>query len=200
MFGAVHMMHEKEVRLINEVTGDNKPGYCNKCGKSLHSDSLAKANREITEIREKLQKIIHHIPLSTIQSPLNRDYEVIGMVTGQATAGTGVISEFTSAFTDLFGAQSGRYNQKIKYSEQLCAAQIRQQTLDSGGNAIVGVDIDYSEVGGDKGMLMVCMAGTAVKINNTDILKEKAEVIEDLVKANTRHRHLSFLVRHTIVS
>jgi hypothetical protein len=41
-----------------------------------------------------------------------------------------------------------------------------------GGNAIIAVDIDYSEMGGEKGMIMVCMSGTVVKLNNLDVLDQ----------------------------
>jgi uncharacterized protein YbjQ (UPF0145 family) len=97
------------------------------------------------------------------------------MVTGQSVTGTGVISEFTSSWTDFFGAQSNRYNAKLKAGEQLCFAQLRKQAADMGGNAVIATDIDYSEVGGDKGMLMVCMAGTAVRLKNLDVLSENRQ-------------------------
>ena len=77
---------------------------------------------------------------------------------------SGVVSEFTSSFTDLFGVQSGRFNKKLKAGEDICFAQLRKQALDLGGNAVIATDIDYSEVGGGKGMLMVCMGGTAIKL------------------------------------
>lgn len=113
------------------------------------------------------------------------------MVTGQSTTGTGVISEFTSSFTDFFGAQSGRYNQKLKAGENMCFNQLRLQTLDLSGNAVIATDIDYSEIGGGKGMLMVCMAGTAIQLTNVDILEiETAEIIEKLSYANRRIKEL----------
>ena len=109
------------------------------------------------------------------------------MVTGQSTTGTGVVSEFTSSFTDLFGAQSGRYNKKLKAGEEMCFAQLRKQAIDIGGNAVIATDIDYSEVGGDKGMLMVCMAGTAIKLRNLSVLgKERELKIGELNKFNDR--------------
>jgi hypothetical protein len=61
-----------------------------------------------------------------------------------------------------------------------------------GGNAVVATDIDYSEVGGDKGMLMVCMSGTVVKLNNISILHEtKVKALEELTELNERERYLS---------
>ncbi|MCL4111631.1 UNVERIFIED_CONTAM: hypothetical protein GTU68_002047 [Idotea baltica] len=95
------------------------------------------------------------------------------MVTGQSTTGTGVFSDFYSSITDLFGMQSNSYNKKLKGGEDLCYAQVRLQALKLGGNAVIATDLDYSEVGVEKGMLMVCMAGTAIKLRNTNVLGEK---------------------------
>ena len=109
------------------------------------------------------------------------------MVTGQSTTGTGVIAELTSSFSDLFGVQSGRFNKKLKGGEDICFAQLRKQTLDLDGNAVIATDIDYSEVGGDKGMFMVCMGGTAIKLKNTNILgQERANKIIELIQLNER--------------
>lgn len=91
-------------------------------------------------------------------------------MTAQSTTGTGLWSDVTSAFTDLFGAQSKVYNSKIRDGENLCLAAVRMQALKLGGNAVVAADIDYAEVGGQRAMLMVCMTGTAVHLSNTDVV------------------------------
>jgi len=187
----VELYDDNRVKLINEYNSNKSSAYCTKCGKDLYQQSVAKYQQEVESINNKLQNLIFAVPLVTIHSPMNWEYEVIGLVTGQSATGTGVISEFTSSFTDLFGAQSGRFNQKLKYGEQLSAGQIRKQTIDLGGNAILGVDIDYAEVGGDKGMLMVGMSGTAVKLRNVDVLGEKkVDALKQLAEANTRAAYL----------
>mgnify|MGYP001331239116 CR=1 FL=1 len=65
------------------------------------------------------------------------------------------------------------------------------KTLGLGGNAVIATDIDYSEVGGTKGMLMVCMAGTAVSLINTEILgPDKSNELKDIDKLVSRLRNL----------
>ena len=56
-----------------------------------------------------------------------------------------------------------------------------------GGNAVIATDIDFSEVGsGNTNMLMVCMAGTAVKIRDfSRIDPTRAEKFEQLKKLNS---------------
>ena len=62
----------------------------------------------------------------------------------------------------------------------MCFSQLRAKAINLGGNAIIGTDIDYGDVGEGKGMLMVCAAGTAIKIINTDILGDDSKIIDQM--------------------
>jgi uncharacterized protein YbjQ (UPF0145 family) len=150
--------------------------------KSIPTKLLRKKN-----LTNQMQKLITIMPVISIHTPLNWDYQVIGMVNGQSSTGTGVITEFTSSFTDFFGAQSGRHNEKLKAGEGMCFVQLRKQAMDLGANVLIATDIDYSEIDAGKGMLMVCMAGTAVKLNNVDVIGNgKSELFDKLQEANDR--------------
>ena len=192
LMSSTKLLDNDKTRIINEYHDQKSNGYCNKCGKELYDKYKSRLLDEKVKITNRLEKLISAIPVISTHSPLNWDYNILQMVTGQSTTGTGVISEFTSSFTDLFGAQSGRHNKKLKYGEDMCFAQLRKQALDIGGNAVIATDIDYSELGAGKGMIMVCMAGTAVKLTNSDVLgQQKAKQIDELVSINDRLRHLS---------
>lgn len=185
------LLNSHKIQVINEYHDQKSDGYCNKCGNELYDKYKSTLHYEKENITSRLQKLISAIPVISTHSPLNWDYTILEMVTGQSTTGTGVISEFTSSFTDLFGVQSGQHNRKLKSGEDMCFAQLRKQVLDAGGNAVIATDIDYSELGAGKGMIMVCMAGTAVKLKNTDILGElKEKQIETVFNINNRLRHL----------
>jgi uncharacterized protein YbjQ (UPF0145 family) len=192
LLSSTSLLDARKTGIINEYHDKKSEGYCSKCGKDLIEKYEPKLREEKQELSTKLQRLIGIVPVISAHSPLDWKYRVLDMVTGQSTTGTGVISEFTSSFTDLFGAQSGRHNQKLKKGEDMCFAQLRKQALDKGGNAVIATDIDYSEIGGDKGMLMVCMAGTAVHLENIDVLGEqKAKHMDELVQLNQRIRHLN---------
>ncbi len=191
ILSSTKLLTEIQIGIINEYNETKAEGYCTKCGNELYNQHNQTFQNEKSNLTNYMKSKIENVPVISTHSPLNWEYGIIGMVTGQSTTGTGVISEFTSSFTDFFGAQSGRYNQKLKAGENMCFSQLRLQTLDLGGNAVIATDIDYSEVGGDKGMLMVCMAGTAIRLTNINILaKEQAEIIENLSYANKRLREL----------
>ena len=169
---------------INKYTENKSESYCMKCSPSL----LSQARISFRAIREEAQNYIKEniniLPIVTLHSPKDWDYTTLEIVSGQSVSGTGFIAEIASSWTDFFGMQSGAFNEKLKEGENICKAQIRMQTLNLGGNAIIGTDIDYSEAGAGKGMLMVCMAGTAIKINNIDVIKMDASILENLKKFN----------------
>ena len=191
LMSSTKLLERNVVNVINEYHEQTSDAYCSKCGKDLYEKYSSTLHKEKKTIANKMRRLISSVPVISTHSPLNWDYDILDMVTGQSTTGTGVISEFTSSFTDLFGAQSGRHNKKLKSGEDMCFAQLRKQALDIGGNAVIATDIDYSELGAGKGMIMVCMAGTAVKLKNLDVLgQQKAKTIDELVTLNDRLRHL----------
>lgn len=108
---------------------------------------------------------------------MNWDYEALTIVTGQTVIGTGVIAELSSDFNDLFGSKSNTLAEKLSLGEVHCAAQIRKKTIDQGGHAVLATDIDYSEMGSLRGMMMVCMSGTAVRLKNPEVLINSKEVM-----------------------
>lgn len=174
------ILFPQQTKAINEYFSYDKEGYCKKCGTDLIKQMETSLTDRLKEARDYINKHIGLIPIVTIQSPLGWDYNVIGIVTGQSTTGTGLFSEITSTFTDLFGMQSNSYNSKIRDGEKLCLDQLRSKAIRMGGNAVVGVDIDYAELGSVKGMIMVCMTGTAVNLKNLNELN--TEINEHISK------------------
>jgi hypothetical protein len=73
----------------------------------------------------------------------------------------------------------------------MCKQILRRETLIAEGNAIVAVDIDYASVGAGKGMLMVCMSGTAIKIKNPEIVGSK--YVEALTSIKEMYERISYL-------
>ncbi len=187
LLSSVTLLNDDKIDVINEYIDNPSDAYCTKCGNDLYAKYYHILIEEKKKLTQEMYNLIDSIPVISIHTPLNWKYDILEMVTGQSTTGTGVVSEFTSSFTDLFGAQSGRYNQKLKAGENMCLAQLRKQTLDFGGNAVIGTDIDYSEVGGQKGMLMVCMGGTAINVINIEVLgKDRADNIVRVKELNER--------------
>jgi len=166
----VALFSEKNTKIINKYFNKEAVAYCSRCGNDLWAQAFAEIKNKIHELKSGLYIKIDSIPIVTTHTPLNWDYDLLGIITGQSTTGTGVFAEIGSSITDFFGAQSGMYSDKLAKGETLCFNQLRRKAIAMGGNAVIAADIDYAEVGGAKGMLMVCMAGTAVRLKNPTVL------------------------------
>jgi len=184
------LIPKEETSFINEILGRVSEGYCSICSIASIKESVLKYREEKNSLNDFLIKNISAIPILTTHNPFGWEYESISIVTGQSVTGTGLFSEIASGFTDFFGAQSGSFNSKLADGEVLCFAQLRLKALNLNANAIIGTDIDYGDVGGSKGMLMVCAAGTAVKLKNTSVLGDGLKIIEELT---TKNKHLKIL-------
>lgn len=172
IFGSNSILSAAECELLSEFNKvPNAPG-CEKCKGEDLKRACANFKTQRSELQKQISKDIGNVPIVTTHSPFNWDYKVLGIATGQSTTGTGLFSEVSSSWTDLFGLQSSAYNKKIAQGEVLCGQQVRSKAIEMGGNAIIAVDIDYSELGGEKGMIMVCMAGTVIKLNNLEVLDQ----------------------------
>ncbi len=191
ILSSVRLLMPNEIEILKAFSDKKSEAYCTQCGTELLTKYKTQILNEQETLHNEIKGLINSIPVISLQNPLGWDYEVIGMVTGQSTTGTGVVSEFTSSFTDLFGVQSDRYNKKLKAGEDLCFTQIRKQTLDLGGNAVIATDIDYSEIGGDKGMLMVCMTGTAINLKDATVIGQTNS--KNLDTLNVLYKRLTIL-------
>ncbi|UCE67932.1 MAG: heavy metal-binding domain-containing protein [Candidatus Zixiibacteriota bacterium] len=89
-----------------------------------------------------------------------KDY--IGVVTGEAIMGANVFRDFFASITDIVGGRSAAYEKELNKARTVAMDEMTQQAKDLGGNAVVGVDLDYEVI--RDGMLMVTVSGTAVKI------------------------------------
>lgn len=181
------LLSKNKIYLINLYHNPTSDAYCKNCGESLFNEYFESYKMELKQLTNYIKKFYSYIPIITSLPPENWNYKIINIVTGQSTTGTGVFAEFTSSVTDFFGLQSNAYNNKIKSGETLCFSQLRKKTLDLGGNAIVAADIDYSELGSLKGMIMVCSSGTAIKLKNLEVLGEKrATMIQEISQKHKR--------------
>ncbi|HVI46520.1 MAG TPA: heavy metal-binding domain-containing protein [Chitinophaga sp.] len=181
IFGSNELLSAEKCALISEMNSTPKTTGCEKCSGAIYNNAIAAFRKKREEMLAKIQQHIHHIPIVTAQNPYGWEYKTLSIVTGQSTTGTGVFAEISSSWTDFFGMQSNAYNRKIAHGESLCAQQVRQKAIQVGGNAIIAADIDYTELGAEKGMIMVAMSGTAIKLTNLDVLdKYKVDSINEI--------------------
>lgn len=87
----------------------------------------------------------------------------IGLVTGEAILGANIFKDFFAGIRDIVGGRSAAYEKELRQAKDIAVQEMAEQACAMGGNAVVGVDLDYETIGGGSGnMLMVAASGTAV--------------------------------------
>ena len=81
---------------------------------------------------------------------------------GEAIVGANILRDIFAAVTDIVGGRSGAYESALREARETALGELRDAARDLGGNAVVGVDIDYEVIGKSGSMLMVSVSGTAV--------------------------------------
>ena len=91
----------------------------------------------------------------------------IGLVSGEAILGANIFRDFFAGIRDIVGGRSAAYEQELRKAKDIAIQEMSEQARALGGNAIVGVDLDYEtiSVGQGGGMLMVSASGTAVVVH-----------------------------------
>ena len=88
--------------------------------------------------------------------------EYLGLVTGEAILGAHIGRDILASITDIVGGHSTEYEEEIRKARVIAVKEMTSEAKTKGGDAIVGVDLDYEVI--RQGMLMVSVTGTAVKI------------------------------------
>lgn len=88
--------------------------------------------------------------------------QYLGIVSGETIIGANVFKDFFASITDIVGGRSSAYEQVFREAKATAMAEMEMQARHFGANAIVGIDLDYETI--RDGMLMVTVAGTAVKV------------------------------------
>ena len=88
----------------------------------------------------------------------------LGIVTGEVIAGANLVRDIFASFSDIFGGRSGKYEEVLNRAREQALAEMEAKAAALGANAVIGVDIDYEELGKAGSMLMVSCSGTAVVV------------------------------------
>ena len=85
-----------------------------------------------------------------------------GVVVGEAILGANVFRDVFAQITDIVGGRSGAYEKSLMEARETALRELEERAVEAGGNAVVGVDLDYEVI---NNMLMVSASGTAVVLS-----------------------------------
>lgn len=113
---------------------------------------------------DKLQNIIL---TTTPDVPNRRVSEVIDVITAESVFGVNLFQDFFSGVRDIVGGRAKGQQSILREARKVCLEELRMDAASIGADAVVGIDLDYSEIsGGNKSMLILVASGTAVRLDD----------------------------------
>jgi uncharacterized protein YbjQ (UPF0145 family) len=90
--------------------------------------------------------------------------QYLGVVTGEVIVGANIFKDLFAGIRDIVGGRSGAYESTLRDAREQAFREMEEEAGSLGGNAVIGVDIDYEVIGKEGSMLMVSVSGTAVRL------------------------------------
>src|SRR5688500_13214729 len=90
--------------------------------------------------------------------------QYLGVVSAEVIIGANVFKDIFAGLRDIFGGRSGTYERVLEEARNNALAELVTKAERMGGNAVVGIDLDFETIGSGGSMLMVVASGTAVRI------------------------------------
>lgn len=106
------------------------------------------------------------IMLTTETSPQGVDIvERVEIITAETVLGMNIFRDLFAGIRDVVGGRSKATQKVLRDARKICLSELKEEALMLGADAVIGVDLDYSEIsgGGKSGMIFLVVSGTAVK-------------------------------------
>ena len=142
-------------------------GSCLECHKmDLRVQRLGPEAPERIEIRE-LDERAKRMIITTETAPDLPIVERIDVITAECVFGLNIFHDIATAASDFFGGRSESMQTALRDARKFALMELRREASALGGDAIVGIDLNYSEIsGGGKSMLFLVASGTVVTLRD----------------------------------
>lgn len=141
---------------------------CKNCGKQTRlADLKGDVCGQCLTTEGEFVKEEEHIKIliTTETNPDLKIEERINIITSECVIGLNIFKDFFSGIRDVIGGRNKGFQNALKNAKDIVLQDLRKQAFETGANAVIAVDLKYSEIsGGGKSMLFVVATGTSVKI------------------------------------
>lgn len=90
--------------------------------------------------------------------------QYLGVVSAESIIGANIFKDLFAGLRDIVGGRSETYERVIEEARNNAMNEMVKKAQSLGGNAVIGIDLDFETVGSSGSMLMVLATGTAVII------------------------------------
>jgi uncharacterized protein YbjQ (UPF0145 family) len=105
------------------------------------------------------------LPITTTETlPGARVLEVLDVVTAENALNVTVFSDFLMGITEVAAGRNATMQAAIRKARSACLTELREEALLLGGNAVIGVSVQYVQfTGGSKSIILMAASGTAAR-------------------------------------
>jgi uncharacterized protein YbjQ (UPF0145 family) len=143
---------------------------CDICGKSTNKNYGKKKGEILCSVCAvgsfSNEEDISNIICTT--APIIEGYQVIetlDVITAECVFGMNIFRDIFASFSDFLGGRSNASQNVLRDARKTCLWELRKEAVSLGANAVIAIDLDYSEISGaGKSMLFLVASGTAVKV------------------------------------
>ena len=148
------------------MVGSSFDGMCFACGEKVRYEHEAvnrKKNDKKLHAQEKLELELAKIVLTTETVVDFKIVKRLEIITAECVFGMNIFRDLFASVRDITGGRSDAMQKVLRDSRKTVLLELRKEAHLIGANAVIGVDLDYSEFsGGGKSMLFLVASGTAV--------------------------------------
>jgi uncharacterized protein YbjQ (UPF0145 family) len=126
-------------------TSPEGASFCSKCGASLNSATAFLMVTTPTVAGYKIKK-------------------VFGVVTGLTPRTRGIFGQFIAGFESMMGGEVTAFTSEVEKARWEAMERAKSRAIALGANAIVGLDVETSDMGTQNGIILFSATGTAVTI------------------------------------
>ena len=160
---------EKEMGFADKVNAKSFDGLCRSC--TDHNRKIA-AGLEDKTIEEaafdtrELDATIDAIMLTTSHTLQGIEVtKYLGVVSAECAYGMNMFKDMFANVRNLVGGRSTAVQDTMRDSRETVMQELKREAHAKGANAVIAVDIDYTQLGaGGNMMVLVSASGTAVII------------------------------------
>ena len=135
---------------------------CNTCGAIIPDDAqfCPKCGSETGYDTEDF------IIVTTPTIPGYRIKRVFGVVTGLTPRTRGFLGKFVAGLESMFGGEVTAFTSELEKARADAIRRVKDKARSMGANAIVGLDLESSDLGLQLGVVVISATGTAVLVEN----------------------------------
>jgi len=139
---------------------------CPKCVDADLKQQKEDERRRRERLREEEENTLQAAAAVIVSTTPNLDgwrvERYIGIESIECVIGTGLFSEITTDFQDFFGRRSSAFEKKLQTAKKNAFDALKYLAAQKGGNAVIGIDMDYTEFSGNRIGLIVTPSSVAL--------------------------------------